>query len=659
MSMSKNSNFNNMSLTYKILAKNLLKGELKAGNEIAVRVHQTLTQDSTGTMAYLQLNAMDVDKVATEISVAYVDHNMLQSSFENADDHEFIKTSAEKHNIVFSKPGNGICHRLHLERFGKPGKILIGSDSHTPTGGGLGMLAIGAGGLDVAIGMARGLYYLKVPKVYNIELIGKLQPWVSAKDVILYVLKQLTVKGGVGYVMEYTGEGIKSLSVEDRATITNMGAELGATTSIFPSDEKTRIFLEKQSRGENFAELLPDENAFYDDKLVVNLDELVPLAAFPHSPDNVHEIPKDRKLKVDQIAIGSCTNSSYSDFMKLAAILDGKKVHPDVSLVLSPGSSNIMKMISENGALAKFIAAGARLLEAACGPCIGMGQAPKTDGISLRTFNRNFKGRCGTMSAGVYLVSTETAAASAITGYLTDPRELGAEIIVEEPEKFEISDNYFIFPNPNEEEAKKEREAVKIVMGPNIKPFPIGEELQDSIARKVILKTGDNITTDDICPSNAALLPFRSNIPKLSEHCFETIIPDFKERAEKNNGGIIVGGENYGQGSSREHAALLPLYLGIKAVIAKSFARIHKANLINSGIIPLEFENAEDYDKIDEYDELQLSDIPNSLINGRFIIKNITKNTEFPAKFNGSERELKILKFGGYLKFATSDEFLS
>jgi len=494
---------------------------------------------------------------------------------------------------------------------------------------------------------------------YNIELKGKLQPWVSAKDVILYVLKQLTVKGGVGYVMEYTGDGIKSLSVEDRATITNMGAELGATTSIFPSDEYTRTFLEKQSRGEDFVELLPDENAFYDDKLVVNLDELVPLAAFPHSPDNVHEIPKDKKLKVDQIAIGSCTNSSYSDFMKLAAILDGKKVHPDVSLVLSPGSSNIMKMISENNALAKFIAAGARLLEAACGPCIGMGQAPKTDGISLRTFNRNFKGRCGTMSAGVYLVSTETAAASAITGYLTDPRELGAEIIVEEPEKFEISDNYFIFPNPNEEEAKREREAVKIVMGPNIKPFPIGEALQDSITRKVILKTGDNITTDDICPSNAALLPFRSNIPKLSEHCFETIIPDFKERAEKNNGGIVVGGENYGQGSSREHAALLPLYLGIKAVIAKSFARIHKANLINSGIIPLEFENAEDYDKIDEYDELQLSDIPNSLINGRFIVKNITKNVEFPAKFNGSNRELKILKFGGYLKFATSDEFLS
>ncbi|AMD94610.1 aconitate hydratase [Leptotrichia sp. oral taxon 847] len=643
-----------MSLTYKILKNNLLKGELKAGNEIAVKVNQTLTQDSTGTMAYLQLNAMNVDKVATDISVAYVDHNMLQSSFENADDHEFIKTSAAKHNIIFSKPGNGICHRLHLEKFGKPGKVLIGSDSHTPTGGGLGMIAIGAGGLDVAIGMARGLYYLKVPKVYNIELRGKLKPWVSAKDIILYVLKELTVKGGVGYVMEYTGEGIKSLSVEDRATITNMGAELGATTSIFPSDEITRDFLKKQSRESDFIELLPDVDAVYDKKLIVNLDELVPLAAFPHSPDNVHEIP-DEKIKVDQIAIGSCTNSSYSDFMKLAKILDGKKVHPDVSLVLSPGSSNIMKMISENGALAKFIGAGARLLEAACGPCIGMGQAPKSNGISLRTFNRNFKGRCGTMNAEVYLVSTETAAASALTGYLTDPRTLGEEIIIKQPEKFESSENYFIFPSQDENERKN----VKIVMGPNIKPFPIGEELKDTITKKVILKTKDNVTTDDICPSNAALLPFRSNIPKLSQHCFETIIPDFKERAEKNNGGIIVGGDNYGQGSSREHAALLPLYLGIKAVIAKSFARIHKANLINSGIIPLEFEDQSDYDGIDEYDELQLTDVENSLEKGEFIVKNLTKNNEFKAKFNGSARELKILKYGGYLKFAVSDEFLN
>ena len=643
-----------MSLTYKILKNNLLKGELKAGNEIAVKVNQTLTQDSTGTMAYLQLNAMNVDKVVTDISVAYVDHNMLQSSFENADDHEFIKTSAAKHNIVFSKPGNGICHRLHLEKFGKPGKVLIGSDSHTPTGGGLGMIAIGAGGLDVAIGMARGLYYLKVPKVYNIELRGKLKPWVSAKDIILYVLKELTVKGGVGFVMEYTGEGIKSLSVEDRATITNMGAELGATTSIFPSDEITRDFLKKQSRESDFIELLPDADAVYDKKLIVNLDDLVPLAAFPHSPDNVHEIP-DEKIKVDQIAIGSCTNSSYSDFMKLAKILDGKKVHPDVSLVLSPGSSNIMKMISENGALAKFIGAGARLLEAACGPCIGMGQAPKSNGISLRTFNRNFKGRCGTMNAEVYLVSTETAAASALTGYLTDPRTLGEEIIIKQPEKFESSENYFIFPSQDENERKN----VEIVMGPNIKPFPIGEKLKDTITKKVILKTKDNVTTDDICPSNAGLLPFRSNIPKLSQHCFETIIPDFKERAEKNHGGIIVGGDNYGQGSSREHAALLPLYLGIKAVIAKSFARIHKANLINSGIIPLEFENQSDYDGIDEYDELQLTDVENSLAKGEFTVKNLTKNNEFKAKFNGSARELKILKYGGYLKFAVSDEFLN
>ena len=643
-----------MSLTYKILKNNLLKGELKAGNEIAVKVNQTLTQDSTGTMAYLQLNAMNVDKVVTDISVAYVDHNMLQSSFENADDHEFIKTSAAKHNIVFSKPGNGICHRLHLEKFGKPGKVLIGSDSHTPTGGGLGMIAIGAGGLDVAIGMARGLYYLKVPKVHNIELRGKLKPWVSAKDIILYVLKELTVKGGVGFVMEYTGEGIKSLSVEDRATITNMGAELGATTSIFQSDEITRDFLKKQSRESDFIELLPDADAVYDKKLIVNLDDLVPLAAFPHSPDNVHEIP-DEKIKVDQIAIGSCTNSSYSDFMKLAKILDGKKVHPDVSLVLSPGSSNIMKMISENGALAKFIGAGARLLEAACGPCIGMGQASKSNGISLRTFNRNFKGRCGTMNAEVYLVSTETAAASALTGYLTDPRTLGEEIIIKQPEKFESSENYFIFPSQDENERKN----VEIVMGPNIKPFPIGEKLKDTITKKVILKTKDNVTTDDICPSNAGLLPFRSNIPKLSQHCFETIIPDFKERAEKNDGGIIVGGDNYGQGSSREHAALLPLYLGIKAVIAKSFARIHKANLINSGIIPLEFENQSDYDGIDEYDELQLTDVENSLAKGEFTVKNLTKNNEFKAKFNGSARELKILKYGGYLKFAVSDEFLN
>ncbi len=641
-----------MNLTYKILKNNLIKGELKAGNEIAVKVHQTLTQDSTGTMAYLQLNAMNINDVATEVSVAYVDHNMLQSSFENADDHEFIKTSAARHNIIFSKPGNGICHRLHLEKFGKPGKILIGSDSHTPTGGGLGMLAIGAGGLDVAVGMARGLYYLKVPKVYNVVLKGRLQPWVSAKDIILHVLRELTVKGGVGYVIEYTGEGIENLTVEDRATITNMGAELGATTSIFPSDENTRDFLRKQSREEDYIPLAPDADAQYDERLIIDLDMLVPLAAFPHSPDNVHEIPKT-KIKVDQIAIGSCTNSSYSDFMKLAAILDGKSVHPDVSLVLSPGSSNIMKTISENGALSRFISAGARLLEAACGPCIGMGQAPKSKGISLRTFNRNFKGRCGTMDAEVYLVSTETAAASALTGYLTDPRELGEEIIVELPEKYDSSDNYYIYPSEN----PSERHSTEIIMGPNIKPFPIGEKLKDTIARKVIFKAGDNVTTDDICPSYAALLPFRSNIPKLSEHCFETLIPDFKKRAETNGGGIIIGGDNYGQGSSREHAALLPLYLGVKAVIAKSFARIHKANLINSGIIPLEFAIPSDYDNIQEYDELELTNIRDSLEKGEFTVRNKTRNTEFKAKFAASSREIKILEYGGYLTFASSDEF--
>ena len=642
-----------LSLTYKILGQNLLKGELRPGEEICVKVHQTLTQDSTGTMAYLQLNAMNADKVKTEVSVAYIDHNMLQASFENADDHEFIKTSAAKHGIIFSKPGNGICHRLHLEKFGKPGKILIGSDSHTPTGGGLGMIAMGAGGLDVAIGMARGLYYLKAPKVYNVELRGKLQPWVSAKDIILHVLRELTVKGGVGYVIEYTGEGVKYLSVDDRATITNMGAELGATTSIFESNEETLDFLKKQGREEDYIPLSADPDAEYDEKLVVNLDELVPLAAFPHSPDNVHEIPESEKIKVDQIAIGSCTNSSYSDFMKLAKILEGKKVHPDVSLVLSPGSSNIMNMISENGALATLIAAGARVLEASCGPCIGMGQAPKSEGISLRTFNRNFKGRCGTMNAEVYLVSTETAAVSSITGYFTDPRTFGADIKVEFPEKYALYDNYYIYPPESDED----RRMTEIIMGPNIKPFPINKPLEDEFIRKVILKTKDNITTDDICPSNAKLLPFRSNIPKLSEYCFNTIIPDFKERAENNDGGIVVGGDNYGQGSSREHAALLPLYLGIKAVIAKSFARIHKANLVNAGIIPLEFINAEDYDKIDEYDELEFKDTKSSLETGVFKILNKTKNIEFEAGFTGSEREKKILEYGGYLNFATSSEF--
>lgn len=641
------------SVTYKILQQNLLKGRLQPGEEICVKVQQTLTQDSTGTMAYLQLNAMGIDTVATEVSVAYIDHNMLQASFENADDHEFIKTSAAKHGIIFSKPGNGICHRLHLEKFGKPGKILIGSDSHTPTGGGLGMLAIGAGGLDVAIGMARGLYYLKAPKVYQVELKGTRQPWVAAKDIILYVLQQLTVKGGVGYVIEYTGEGLNSLDVEERATITNMGAELGATTSIFPSDEKTREFLKKQGREEDYIPLAADVDATYDKTLVVDLSTLVPLAAFPHSPDNVHPIPTDKKIKVDQVAIGSCTNSSYTDLMILAKMLEGKKVHPDVSLVLSPGSSNIMTMISENGALATLISAGARVLESSCGPCIGMGQAPKSDGISLRTFNRNFKGRCGTTNSSVYLVSTETAAASAITGYFTDPRTVGEAIHVDAPEYYATYENYYIYPP----QTKAERDEIEIVMGPNIKPFPTNTDMEIGFSRKVILKTGDNITTDDICPSNAKLLPYRSNVPKLSEYCFSTIIPDFKERAKKNNGGIVIGGENYGQGSSREHAALLPLYLGIKAVIATSFARIHKANLMNAGIMPLEFKNIEDYNSIDEYDELAFSNLKEDLKNGVVTINNKTKGLTFEVLFSGSEREYQILTYGGYLNFATSDEF--
>ncbi len=646
-----------MNLTYKILSKNLLKGNLIPGEEICIKVNQTLTQDSTGTMAYLQLNAMNVGNVKTDISVAYIDHNMLQASFENADDHEFIKTSAAKYGVIFSKPGNGICHRLHLEKFGKPGNVLIGSDSHTPTCGGLGMLSIGAGGLDVAIGMARGLYYLKAPKVYNIILKGKLKPWCSAKDIVLYVLKKLTVKGGVSYVLEYTGEGINQLSVEDRATITNMGAELGATTSIFPSDEITKDFLIRQDREKDYIELIPDKDAKYDNTLIIDLSTLTPLAAFPHSPDNVQSIYEyqndEKKIYVNQIAVGSCTNSSYSDFMKLTNILDGKRIHENVDFIISPGSSGILKMLSENGALAKLISAGARILESSCGPCIGMGQAPKSKGISLRTFNRNFKGRCGTMDADVYLVSTETAAASALTGYLTDPRVLGKEIIVTPPKKFAQSDNYYIYPPTNNED----RNNIEIIMGPNIKPFPLGDKLKDKIEKKIILKTKDNITTDDICPSNAKLLPFRSNIPKLSEFCFNTIIPDFKERAEKNSGGIIIGGENYGQGSSREHAALLPLYLQIKVVIAKSFARIHKANLINSGIIPLEFIDIDDYEKIDEYDTLVLDNVVEFLKNGIFTIKNITKNITFEAKFNGSEREIKILEYGGYLNFSMSDEF--
>ncbi len=639
--------FNN--LTYKILENHLLEGELVVGNEIKLKIDQTLTQDSTGTMVYLQLDAMNIKKRQTELSVAYIDHNTLQSGFENADDHEFIKSAAEKFEIVYSKAGNGICHQVHLERFAKPGKTLIGSDSHTPTAGGMGSLAIGAGGLDVAVGIGMGYYYLKVPKVLNIQLMGELKPWVSAKDVILEILGRLTVKGGVGYVLEYSGEGVKNLSLTDRATMTNMGAECGATTSIFPSDEMTRDFLMRQNRAEDFIEMHADDKASYDERIIVDLTAIKPMVAKPHSPDNVGLVSEE-KIRVDQVAIGSCTNSSYTDLMHVAEILKGRKVHPDVSLVISPGSSNILKMLSDNGALSTFITAGARILESSCGPCIGMGQAPKTDAISLRTFNRNFKGRCGTQSADVYLVSPETAAISAINGYLTDPSEIGERVELVLPQQYDYNENYFIYPG-------KENYEMDLRMGPNIKPFPLGNVLEDELIEKVLLKMGDNITTDDIMPSNAKLLPFRSNIPELSKYCFGTQCDDFYQRAMNNSGGIVIGGENYGQGSSREHAALVPLYLGVRVVIAKSFARIHQANLINSGILPLVFINEKDYEKVNEMDELKLILIKKSLKEGKdIIVGNTSDEYSFKVRFIGSQRDIETILMGGtinYLKKVT------
>ncbi|MFZ5969786.1 MAG: aconitate hydratase [Bacillota bacterium] len=634
------------SLAYKILESHLISGNLKTGEEIGIKIDQTLTQDSTGTMVYLQLESMGIDSIQTDLSVAYIDHNTLQTGFENADDHLFIQTAAAKYGIVFSKPGNGICHQLHLENYGKPGGTLLGSDSHTPTCGGLGMISIGAGGLDVAVAMAKGIYYLKVPKVLNVRLTGELKPWVSAKDVILYVLQKLTVKGGVGKIVEYTGDGVKNLSVTDRATITNMGAELGATTSLFPSDEETRKYLASQGREGDWVALAGDENAIYDEVLEVDLSALVPLAAKPHSPDNVDTVENIGAIKVDQVAIGSCTNSSYTDLMKVAAILKGKKVHPDVSLVISPGSSKILAMMAENGALADLIKAGARILESSCGPCIGMGQSPKSGGVSLRTFNRNFKGRSGTADAQVYLVSPETAAVSAITGCLTDGRTSGVYPVIDVPDVFRQSDNYVVYPPEN-------RKAVEVKMGPNIKPFPINKALTEKMEGKVVLKTGDNITTDDIMPSNASLLPYRSNIPYLAEYCFHLIDKDFWKRSKEIGGGFIVGGENYGQGSSREHAALVPLYLGIKAIVAKSFARIHRANLINSGILPLEFVNKEDYDTIDLMDELVMENIEGAMSKGEEIkLYNKTKDTSYSLKFTGSQRDVDILIKGGYLNFA-------
>lgn len=635
-----------LSLAYKILKNHLLKGELKTGEEIAIKIDQTLTQDSTGTMAYLQLEAMDIENVATENSVAYIDHNILQAGFENADDHEFIKSAANKFGITFSKAGGGICHQVNLEQFAKPGDTLLGSDSHTPTGGGMGELAIGAGGLEVAVAMAKGFYFVKVPKIFRVNLINSLNPAANAKDVILYILGKLTVKGGTGYIMEYTGEGIKSLSVTDRATICNMGAELGATTSIFPSDENTKSYLKSQGREEEYVELAADPDAFYDDTIEVDLAEIKPAVAKPHFPDQYLEVKDLGKIKLDQVAIGSCTNSSYMDLMKVAAILDGRKVHPDVSLVISPGSATILEKISENGALATMIKAGARVLESGCGPCIGMGQAPRSGGVSLRSFNRNFKGRSGTMDAEIYLASPETCAASAVLGYIADPSELDYKEDFDKNVSFNHTDAYFI--RPEKDLSKRIKETIK---GKNIKPFPKAEKATD-IDKKVIYKAGDGITTDDICPSNAHLLPFRSNIEYLSNFAFTTKIDDFKDRCQENGGGIIVAGENYGQGSSREHAALLPLFLGIKAVVAKSFARIHRSNLINNAILPLVFENESDYEKISEYDDIKISNMEKSIETGEFILEDLTKNIKIKLKGDFSDREKEILLEGGYLNYA-------
>ena len=631
-------------LVYKILSKHLVEGEMKVGSTISIRIDQTLTQDSTGTMAYLQLEAMGIDRVKTNRSVAFIDHNMLQQGFENADDHRYIQTVANKYGVYFSKPGNGICHQVFLERFSRPGETLLGSDSHTPTAGAVGMIAIGAGGLDVALAMAGEAYTISTPKVCRVNLIGKLNRMVSAKDIILEILRRLSVKGGVGKILEYSGDGVKNLSVPQRATITNMGAELGATTSIFPSDERTLEFLKSQNRESDWLELKTDDDAIYDEEITIDLGVLEPMVAKPHSPDNVDKVRNIGKIKVSQVAIGSCTNSSFEDLMKVSNILKGRKVHDDVSLVIAPGSRQVMQMLARNGALADIIGAGARILENACGPCIGMGQSPGSEEVSLRTFNRNFYGRSGTLSAKVYLVSPETAAISAINGYLTDPREIDVELDEVGKIDFIIDDGMIIEPSINGEE-------VEVVRGPNIKPFPVKRELNERVVGKVILKVEDNITTDHIMPSNSKLLPFRSNIPYLSDYCFNTIDTEFSKRARENDGGFIVGGENYGQGSSREHAALVPLYLGVKGVLTKSFARIHKDNLINSGIIPMIFENEDDYKKLGLLDELEIINILEQLESRKIRVTNVTKNYTFNMKIDLSQKDIEVLKCGGKLNY--------
>ncbi len=635
-----------MNLTYKILSAHLTQGELSRGREIGIHIDYTLTQDSTGTMAYLQFEAIGIPRVKTEKSLAYIDHNTLQTGFENADDHKYLATVTKKHGVYLSKPGNGVCHQVELERFAVPGKTLLGSDSHTPTAGGLGMLAIGAGGLDVAVAMGGGAYYLPCPAVVNVRLSGKLRRGVAAKDVILEVLRRLTVKGGVGKVMEYTGEGVKTLSIPERATITNMGAELGATTSIFPADETARAFMAAQGRERDYVEALPDADAQYDETLEIDLSALEPMVALPHMPDNVKTVREAGAVKVDQVCIGSCTNSSYLDMMRVARILKGKTVNPDVSLVIAPGSRQVLGMLAANGALNDMIQAGARITETACGFCIGMGQSPRTGAVSLRTNNRNFFGRSGTKSAGIFLVSCETAAASALTGVLSDPRELDTDLEIPMPAQFAYNDNLIIPPASPEEAG-----AVEVVRGPNIKPFPQAKKLADSLSGKALLKMEDNITTDHIMPSDSKLLPFRSNIPKLSEYCLTPVDSTFPTRAKEAGGGFLIAGQNYGQGSSREHAALVPLYLQIRGILAKSFARIHRDNLINNGILPMTFENEADYDRFDQNDELELANVRKLIEGGveKIPVRNITKGFTCDALLPLSDRQRAMLLAGGLI----------
>jgi len=631
-------------IAQKIIAAHLVSGDMTPGSEVALRIDQTLTQDATGTMAYLEFEAMGIPKVKTELSVSYVDHNTLQCGFENADDHRYLQSVASKHGVWFSRPGNGICHQVHLERFGKPGKTLIGSDSHTPTAGGLGMLAMGAGGMDVAVAMGGGAYYITMPKIFKVELTGALRPFVTAKDISLELLRILSVKGGVGAIVEWGGPGVATLSVPERATITNMGTELGATTSIFPADEVTRSFLAAQGREEDFQPVFADEDAVYDRIIHINLDTLKPMIACPHSPDNVVEVATLRDVKVDQVCIGSCTNSSLLDMLKVAAMLKGKTVAPGVSLSVSPGSKQVLTMLAQRGALVDILASGARLLECACGPCIGMGFSPNSGGVSLRTFNRNFTGRSGTKDGQVYLVSPETAVASALTGYITDPTTLQPIAPVVLPENFHIDDSAVLAPAEN-------ADAVEVLRGPNIKPFPVAKALPDTLTAEVVLKVGDNITTDHIMPAGAKVLPYRSNIPKMSEFCFEVCDPEFPERAKKAGDGIILGGNNYGQGSSREHAALVPMYLGIRCVIAKSFARIHAANLINAGILPLTFENPEDYALLEQGHALRLMNIHSGMAEGKLLAVDETTGKEIALVCSFSQRQQEMLRCGGLLNY--------